>query len=95
MRLAVTLALVASLVAYGAEPGEAISLPKPKVYQLDAPFAVVQRGQTLLELDGGVVMPQASFEQLDQEMIRLQKSEYEHKNEPSPVGWMVAGSASS
>lgn len=91
------LALVASL-ALGAEPGEAISTGtdagvKPKIYQLDAPFAVVQDGETLLELDAGVVMPLEGFQTLDQEFVRLQTLEYEHKTNPAPVIWFAAGTA--
>lgn len=37
-------------------------------------------------------MPQKSFTDLDQEFVRLQKVEQIHEGEPSPVGWMLAGS---
>jgi hypothetical protein len=86
VRLALGLALVASL-AYGAEPGEVTA----KAYRLDAPFQVVQDGKVLAELDGGVVMPQASFDDVDQEFVRLQRLEQVHMGEPSPWGWMLAG----
>lgn len=94
MTPALGLALVASL-ALGAEPGEAISDAgyKPKIYQLDAPFAVVQDGETLLELDAGVVMPLEGFQTLDQEFVRLQTLEYEHKTNPDPMIWFAAGTA--
>lgn len=87
-------ALVASS-ALGAAPSEAAldGGVKPKIYQLDAPFAVVQRGKTLLELDAGVVMPAETFSTVDQEFVRLQKLEEEHKNEPDRVIWFAAGTA--
>lgn len=89
MRLALGLALVASL-AYGAEAGEATA-SKPQAWQLDAPFSVVQKGKTLLELPAGTVMSRESFEKVDQEFIRLQRVEQVHLMEPSPWIWMLAG----
>jgi hypothetical protein len=93
VKLALGLVLVASL-ASGAEPGEATVVLKPKLkaYQLDAPFEVVQDGAILLRIPKGVVLPQAAFEDLDQEFVRLQKLEQVHLGEPSPLGWMLAGS---
>ncbi len=87
MRLVVVgLALVASL-GFGAEPGEATAV-RPKGYQLDAPFQVVQDGKVLLELPRGVVMPQESFDAVDAEFVRLQKVEQEKVD---PVIWFIAG----
>lgn len=89
MRSALALALVASL-AHGAEPGEATA--KGKAYRLDAPFAIEQDGETLLELPSGVVMDAPTFDSVDREFVRLQQVEHEHKNEPGPVVWFVVGS---
>lgn len=88
MRLALGLALVASL-AFGAEAGEATA--KPKGWQLDAPFSIVQDGETLLELPAGTVLTKESFEKVDQEFTRLQRVEQVHLMEPSPWIWMLAG----
>jgi hypothetical protein len=56
------------------------------------PFQIVQDGAVLLELPRGVVMPQESFDKVDQEFVRLQTVEYEHTNESGHVIWFAAGS---
>lgn len=84
--------LVVSLLV-GAAAGEtAVEAPaKLEGYQLDAPFAVVQKGKTLLELPSGVILPKSTFEAVDQEFVRLQRLEQIHMNEPSAWIWFLSG----
>ena len=83
MRLAISLALVASLASLGAEPDEAISF--------DAPFAVVVEDRIIDFPDGGTVLTPEAFTKVDQEFVRLQRVEEIHATEPSHFGWFLAG----
>lgn len=84
LRLAFTLTLVASLASLGAEPAEAISF--------DRPIRVInERNEVRWSSDGGTCLSPPAWAEIDAEFVRLQTSETQHKNEPSPAKWFFAG----
>jgi hypothetical protein len=82
--LALALILILNSAAAQSTNSEAMSWDKPI-------RVINEKDEVRWASDGGTCLTPKAWFTVDEEYKRLQGVEYVHRNEPSPLGWFLAG----